>query len=153
MDEKKSFIQQVVDEDIFIGEKWWDDLRKEIVNILSHIKELEDNIDDPEWCCEKHKAGLVLRIEELEEGIERLRMVDTRHGVKLVDRLERAETRVKELEKELEGLANGWLKKFNDMESGYLTCIEKLHEGIEGYLISYPLASIDELKKLLEEKR
>ena len=45
MDEKKSFIQQVVDEDIFIGEKWWDDLREEIVNLLTQIKKLVDGIE------------------------------------------------------------------------------------------------------------
>ena len=45
MDKKKSFIQQVVDEDIFIGEKWWDDLREEIVNLLTQIKKLVDGIE------------------------------------------------------------------------------------------------------------
>jgi len=39
--------------------------------LFSKIKELEDNIPDPEWCCEKHKAGLVLRIKELKDGIEK----------------------------------------------------------------------------------
>ncbi len=33
------------------------------------VRELEDNIPDPAWCCEKHKAMLVNRIKELEEGI------------------------------------------------------------------------------------
>jgi len=36
------------------------------------VKELEDNIPDPEWCCEKHKAKLVARIKELKEGIEEI---------------------------------------------------------------------------------
>ena len=42
----------------------------DIQYLLSRIKELEDNIDDPEWCCEKHKAGLVARIKELEEELK-----------------------------------------------------------------------------------
>jgi len=48
----------------------------DIQYLLSQIKELEDNIDDPEWCCEKHKAILVARIKELEENLKYSRISD-----------------------------------------------------------------------------
>jgi len=46
----------------------------------SRIKELENNIPDPEWCCKEHKAFLVVRIKELEEGIEKHKEKHSEHG-------------------------------------------------------------------------
>ena len=62
----------------------WDDLSSEeqgrIVDyLLSHIKELENNIPDPEWCCTAHKAELVKRIKELEEEIAKHRLEQPIH--------------------------------------------------------------------------
>ncbi len=51
----------------------------DIQYLLSHIRQLEANINDPEWCCTEHKAKLVAHIKKLEEAIEKHknRMLET----------------------------------------------------------------------------
>lgn len=72
-----------------IEERWEDDIKEkdfymnadnheefqiaiDVDDLLSYIKELENNIPDPEWCCTAHKAELVKKIKELEEENKRL---------------------------------------------------------------------------------
>jgi hypothetical protein len=64
------------------------ELELNIVELLFKIKELESNINDPEWCCYEHKKMLLARIEELESAL-------CEHKKILVERVEELESNVK----------------------------------------------------------
>jgi len=122
-------------------EKWWEQERNRFLSFISileeKVKELEANIDDPEWCCTKHKAWLIDQAEEAESCLE----AERKSVDELSLALQQSESRIKELQEERDGYKNGQIQlqgmvdDLMDVNSKWAKRVERLEEAIDRHEI------------------